>query len=308
MKYLAYYEPESKIKKSKSGKIITVIFIIILLVTLSLIPITYHIFEDNVIPALIGICIFTLLFLMFVYNLNKNDDWYKTTAFSFENGKGLYIYDLNHIKFLSVCNISKFKVNKSYSRFLIMHIVSKLEERDELKRLLKIIKLNNCLEYVLSNNLEALAGTRIRRILNIRKYQIYTSVVYTYLTDNNNKPERKMTINIYNNINDYEEVIDFFKKYMDKTKYICAKCGSVMQDGCCPNCLGTEIKKEKGISRKTAYIIMAILSILLMGTITVFVLALFDYISVIVMPICFLLFLTLVASMYTLFDYRLMFK
>ncbi len=308
MKYLTYYNPNSKIKQPKSNSIITVTFIIVLTIFLLLIPITYFYFGDNVIPTLIGICILTLLFIMFIYTLNKKDDWYKTTAFSFKNGDGLYVYDLNDIKFLSSCNMPKFKVKRSYSRFIIMHIISKLEEREELKRLLNIIKSNNAVEYVVGNDLENKAGIRVNRILNIRKYRTYTSVVYTILTDSKKKPEKKTIVNVYNNINDYENWIDFFGKYMDKTKYLCKKCGCIMQEGCCPNCFGTEIKKEKGIRKKTAVIIMLILLGMLLGTVTVFVLALLNYISIVVMPICLLLFITLAASMYTLYDYRLMYK
>lgn len=306
MKYITYYDPNSKIKQPKSSKIITIFFIVVLSLAFLSIPITYYIFGDFVVPTLIGICILTLLFLMFIYNLNAKDDWYKTTAFSFTNGEGLYIYDLNNIRFLSVFNMLGMQVHKSFSRFLIVHIVNKLEEQKQLKRLLNTIKSNNAVEYIIRNNLEKKAGISIRRIINIYRHKSYTTLIYTYMTEKN-KPERKMTVNVYNNINEYEGWISLFEKYMKKNRYICDRCGSIMGDAPCPNCLGTVVRKDKGISKKNAKVILLVLSIILVGTIAVFVGVLLGYISVVVMPVCLIVFITLITSIYTLYDNRLTF-
>ena len=190
------------------------------------------------------------VFLMAIFS-SANDIWYKRIAFTYNSRTGLFIYDINDIRFLSL-----FKLNRNHitpggrGGFL-----KKLEDMEKLNYLLKLNSAYKCLETLVDGNQEYKGGNLIRRITYFKKYKTHVVMDYTVAKRNNPYKENYGTVVINNDLNNYNIWVRFLEDAHKKTAHVCKKCGLVMIKERCPGCYGTEIKRESRIIRRTVALI-----------------------------------------------------
>ena len=200
----------------------------------------------------------------YLYNVNyKKEDALK--AFSVTDAGKIYFYNMDYAKFRNplglsdVCPISV--ISGAYAgRAIIFYAAAK--RKREIRAYYDHIRNFNVFDKVINEHLEDKVGFEITRITSVKEMKSYALIKYRYIEANGKEKAELMTI--YNNLNDYDELISAMKKLRDRTKDKCAKCGSFLVDGVCENCGSKEVAKENNGAKAylTGAIIFGLLAVL----------------------------------------------
>lgn len=150
--------------------------------------------------------------------IKSADTMYSMLAFTYNQNKGLYIYDVNDDSFLAGFNLIDYKIyparESSYS-FIDGFFSSNMERsRQKLGQntLLKQLDKQKAFDYILNNGLEDNYGKRIYSIKEVTKKSNCIKLTYSYLTNVQNNFEREDVIRVYKGINNYKELYELLLK------------------------------------------------------------------------------------------------
>ena len=171
---------------------------------------------------------------LFIINMvNNKNIWYAATAFSYNyNNNCIYNYDINSDAFLNFTNLMNYKIYNHYSTGGVA-LFFVLSDKLKLKKLLRTVRYNNIIGRIVESGTEDHVAIRTYRVTGIKKYDRYFQVFFTYVS--NGKEIEKMET-VYDIINNYDELLCLFEQRMSVTQNVCARCGTIMQNGICPKC------------------------------------------------------------------------
>ncbi len=107
------------------------------------------------------------------------------------------------------------------------------KRKSEIYKYRSAIVIDKRLEELVQNHRENEAGFEISRILYVQKTAGQSRIRCIYYDEG---VEKTVNIVIKKDIHGYNELLDYCKKFCERTKNKCKQCGTVMIDGWCPNC------------------------------------------------------------------------
>ena len=131
--------------------------------------------------------------------IKSSDTMYSTLAITYNQAKGLYIYDVNDDSFLAGFNLMDYKIypaNGGY--FSINYSLSRQHTKQKL--LLREIDKRQIFENI------------IYSIKELSKKSNCIKMTYSYLPNGQNNFEREDVVRIYKGINDYKELYELLLK------------------------------------------------------------------------------------------------
>ena len=143
--------------------------------------------------------------------IKSSDTMYSTLAITYNQAKGLYIYDVNDDSFLAGFNLMDYKIypaNGGY--FSINYSLSRQHTKQKL--LLREIDKRQIFENIIANGTEDYYGKRIYSIKELSKKSNCIKMTYSYLPNGQNNFEREDVVRIYKGINDYKELYELLLK------------------------------------------------------------------------------------------------
>ena len=194
-------------------------------------------------------------------------DYYKEEglkAFSVNDDGEMYYYYLNSYKFrgatrlTDVLNIT-LPPGAEYRLGIFGLIIAnkkKKKRKNDIKAYYSYIGHQNILGEIIKKKEEDKAGSKITRITSVKRDGRQVKIHCRRLDENGK--EIADLITVYDNLIYYNDFLKAVDELCQKTKDICAVCGSIMRNGICYKCGSTQVKKE--ISKK-----MIILIALLVG-------------------------------------------
>ena len=183
----------------------------------------------------------------YFYNENyKKDEGLQ--AFSVTDSGKMYFYNIDFPCFREVFDLTNVYhvTNISGSSLGTARVLFEaVIRKKDIRIYYDFVKSNHLFDIVIDKHLEEKAGREIKRIVSIREFKTFAIVKYRFNYPNGK--EEAEEINISRRLNGYDELISEMKKFRDRTKNICAKCGGFIVNGRCEKCNSTEIDQEKNL-------------------------------------------------------------
>lgn len=146
-----------------------------------------------------------------IQGLKSTNTMYSTLAFTYNQSKGLYIYDVNADRFLANCNLRDYKIHPAKGGYFTISTAKSKQQRKQ-NILLKELDKRQIFDNIINNGLEDDYGKRIYSIRNISKKSNCIKLIYSYLDRDKKNTETEVTVKIYKGINDYNELYELLVK------------------------------------------------------------------------------------------------
>ena len=206
------YKKHPRTKGSET--IVTIVYALMLLGIGVLWVYTAQQISENDKGDILAWLITALVYLVINYILQwvkTADTMYSTLAFTYNQSKGLYIYDVNADRFLANCNLRDYKIHPAKGGYFTISTAKSKQQRKQ-NILLKELDKRQIFDNIINNGLEDDYGKRIYSIRNISKKSNCIKLTYSYLDRDKNNSETEATVKIYKGINDYNELYELVVK------------------------------------------------------------------------------------------------
>lgn len=216
--------------------------------------------------------------MVYTYSTEIKDE-IVLTAFSVRDSGEVFYYKFNLANFRKETGLpgsyilpavsSGSPANSAFG--LALSLAAKKRRKETVKQLAKHVEEARLLNRIIQEGKEEYAGFRIERITSIRETSNHAILHCKYKTAYGN--EQNEFVKIRKDISGYVSLISACKRLMERTKDICARCGSFMDNGVCPSCGSHDVMNEvtrKQIGTKIGAVISFIIFLICFVTMLLF--------------------------------------